>query len=92
MRKGIVRVREAVELVKRRTFHTVQVEGQRAGTVERGGYVDGVRSGLHVRLDADDFEQHEVWYQDGEMVGDPRRLLEWETLETRFFRDARVQE
>ena len=62
------------------------MEGQPEGTVERGGYDNGVRSGLHVRLDADDETQHEVWYEDGVMVGAPRQLLDWETLETRFFR------
>jgi hypothetical protein len=86
MREGIGRLRQAVECVRQRIFCTAQVEGQLEGTVERGGYINGERSGLHIRLSADDEEQHEVWYANGVMVGAPRLMLDWETLETRFFR------
>ena len=86
MRESLARLRDSVDRVRRREFRTAHVENEPHGTVERGGYVDGHRDGMHVRLDADQETQHEVWYQDGKMIGTPRQMAEWETLDVRLFR------
>lgn len=86
MASSLAALAERVKRAKRRIFETSAVEGEPAGTVERGGYVDSMRDGMHVRLSADDATQHEVWYADGRMTSAPRLMEEWETLDVRFFR------
>ena len=87
LRPGIDKLQASVARAKGRRFVTAPVEGEPAGTVERGGVVNGHRDGLHVRLSADRRTQYEVLWSNGVMVGQPRQMSAWEQLPVWVFYD-----